>query len=574
MRRSALLLPVLLALTGCTGNDDGEAIRSYDISIVASADGSVAVEETIDYDFAGEQRRGILRLLPTRSPYEQTRDRLYPVSDVVVTSPTGAPAETQVSTEDDVTTIRVGDEDTEITGRHTYVLSYRIDAVADTGADQDRLAFNAVGTGWEVPIDAVEARLAGPAGVSVQDAACATGEEGDQAPCPAEVTPRGELIAAAQDLEPGEGMTLDARFAAGTFDLAAPVLADTFSPAQAFRVTPATAGLAVGLLLLLVLPAVVGAGRGREQGGGGMTPAPQLIPPQDALPGQLGTVVDGHAQRHEVSATLLDLAVRGFLRIEELTGADDEGDPPTDWRLVRTTAADRTGLRPYEHALLDALFVGGDTVDLSALQSTFTRTQQQLCASMYRDVVELGWFHADPAAIRRRWYTTGAGTLVAGVLLTIGLAIGTTWALVGLGVVLAGLVLLCLAGRMPRRTAAGARVRRQTEVFRDHLAGRGSAPSPSTADLADSARTDLAVRYLPYAVALGVEQEWEQALRRAGVQSAPDWYTSTHPTGAVWSSVFLFSSSDNPALAPPASTAGSGGTFVGGGAGGGGGGSW
>jgi hypothetical protein len=134
----------------------------------------------------------------------------------------------------------------------------------------------------------------------------------------------------------------------GTFPDAAPVLEETFSPARAFRATPATAGLAVGGLGLLALPAVLRARRGRTRAGQGQEP-PQLTPPLDARPAQLGTLLDGHAPRHEVTATLLDLAVRGQLRIAEVEDPEadrEDGDPPTDGGCSGTrtpTRAARTG---------------------------------------------------------------------------------------------------------------------------------------------------------------------------------------------------------------------------------------
>jgi hypothetical protein len=564
-----LLVPVALFLAGCSGDEQGEAVRSYQVGIVAGADGSLSVEETIDYEFADEERHGILRLVPYRVPYQQTRDRLYPISDVAVRSPTGAPADTEVLDEDGVTTIQVGDPDEEVSGRHTYVLTYRVAAVADG----DRVAWNAVGTGWEVPIDRVDVRLAGPPGAVPVAGACVVGGEGDRTSCAASVRADGALRATAQGLGPGEGVTVSADFPAGTFAGAEPVLDDTFSPARAFSLTPVTGGLAVGGLLALTLPAVARARRGRDSGGGpGSTP--QLTPPQDALPGQLGTLVDGHAQRHEVTATLLDLAVRGFLRVEELDGPGDEradGDLPTDWRLVRTSATVH-GLRPYEAELLDAVFTDGDRIALSDLRDGFAAIQGRVCAAMYRDVVDLGWFAADPAATRRRWYGIGAGVLAAGVVLTVVLAVTSTWALAGTGVVLAGLVVLGLAARMPQRTDTGAQVRSRAVAFREHLAATG--PGHGAVDRGRT--TDLAVRYLPHAVALGVGGDWASASQAWDPDRAPDWYRPAHPGSAagVWPAVFAFSSPDNPALAPPAAAGGAGATSVGGAAGGGGGGSW
>ncbi|WP_164699655.1 DUF2207 domain-containing protein [Modestobacter sp. KNN46-3] len=582
-RRAAvagLVFPALL-LAGCTDDGQAEAIRSYEVDLVADADGSLEVEETIAYDFADSERHGIERLIPERAPFEQTRDRLYPISDVVVESPTGAPADTEVTSEDGVLTVRVGDEDTEVTGEHTYVLRYRVEGVADPGDDGDRVAWNAVGTGWEVPIEQVDVRLTGPAGAAPVSGDCVVGTDDALTACPMDVEAVGAVRAEAGGLDPGEGVTVSATYPAGTFAGAEPVLEETFSPAQAFRLTPATAGLAVGGLLLLVVPPLLRARRSRPAGSGPR--APQLTPPHDARPAQLGTVLDGRAQRHEVLATLLDLAVRGQLRIEEVAvdPADDEpdADVPPDWRLVRTPA-DQRGLRLYEQLLLDDVFADGEVVLLSDLQSRFPAIAARACAAVYRDVVELGWFRADPAAVRRRWYALGAGVLVAGVVLTVVLAVTSTWALAGTGVVLAGLVLLGLAGRMPQRTPEGAQVHERAAAFRDQLAtsdGPWSADADQLADLAGAARTDLRVRYLPHAVALGVAEEWTTAVQAARPGATPSWYVPAHGAGhvGVWPALLAFSAPDNPALSPPASAgSGTGSTYVGGAAGGGGGGSW
>ncbi|MQA34494.1 DUF2207 domain-containing protein [Modestobacter roseus] len=565
---SGLVLGAVL-LGGCTGGGPAEAIRSYDVRIEAAADGSLQVEEVIEYDFGDEERHGIERLIPERLPYAQTRDRLHPVSDVTVESPSGAPVDTELLREDGVLTLRVGDEDTEVSGRHTYEIGYRVAGVADA----DELRWNAVGTGWSVPVDDVDVRVAGPSGAAPVEADCVVGAEGSRTPCDVTVEPGGELHAQASGLAPEEGVTVAGRWPAGTFAAAEPIYDDTFSPARAFRATPATAGLALAALLALAGPVVLLARRGRPRRASGPVP-PQLTPPRDGRPAQLGTVLDGHAQRHEVTATLLDLAVRGHLRIEETGGrAADGSDGPADWRLVRT-GKDLRGLRGYEQLLLDGVFAEGDVVTLSELQPRFGGLDGRVRSALYTDVVELGWFTADPAAVRRRWYARGAVLLGTGVVLTVVLAAVGTWALAGLGVVVAGLVVLGLAGRMPQRTAEGAQVHQQVVAFRDSLAASDAlarVPAGRVDDLAGDPRA----RYLPHAVALGVANQFAAALEAAGPAPAADWYVPAHGAGyvGVWPSLVAFSSPDNPVLSPPVSSGG-GATSVGGAAGGGGGGSW
>ncbi|OMQ09593.1 hypothetical protein A7K94_0222040, partial [Modestobacter sp. VKM Ac-2676] len=190
MRRAVTASGLVLSaglLAGCTGDGPAETIRSYDVAVEAAADGSLQVAETIDYDFGDEERHGIQRLIPERLPHEQTRDRLHPVSDVTVGSPTGAPVDTELTSEDGVLTVRVGDEDSEVSGRHTYVISYRVEGVADPGPD--RLRWGAVGTAWDVPIDDVEVRVTGPSGIPPVDGACVVGEADSRTPCAAAIEP-------------------------------------------------------------------------------------------------------------------------------------------------------------------------------------------------------------------------------------------------------------------------------------------------------------------------------------------------------------------------------------------------
>jgi hypothetical protein len=490
-------------------------------------------------------------------------------------------------------------------------VTYRVDGVADasrTPADGQQIAWNAVGTGWEVPIDQVGVRLAGPApaedfrcvvgadaALGAEGADGAEGTDGDSTGCDTESAGDGSGTATATGLQPGQGVTVSAAFPAGTFASTAPLLDDTWSPALAFSLTPATTSAAGVVLIAAILAVLALARRGRDERGGERTDGPvhQLTPPQDARPGQLGTLYNERAELREVTATLVDLAVRGFLRIEETDSekdaedehaddkdAEDQADDEKaeDWRLVRTSAG-RGPLRRYEQELLDGVSTEGDEVLMSTLRDSSAATLSRVQALLHEDVVELGWFRVDPAHVRRRWYAIGGGVLALGVVVTVALAITSTWALVGVAVVLAGVLLLGVAGHMPARTVKGAQTLRSTRAFRDYLASADTSRAPDPArpsDLRTEGRTDLASRYLPYAMALGVAEQWSDAAARMTDQPPPDWYQPRSPdsTGnwaAVWPAIYGFSSSSGQAMSAPSS--GSGGTSVGV-AGGGGGGSW
>ena len=561
-RRVACGVLAVAALAGCSDDGDGERVRGYDVTVDVRDDGSLDVTETVDYAFGDSERHGIVRDVPRRLPHAQEQDRITDVTDVTVQSPTGAPVDLETETDGGSLVLRVGDEDREVTGDHTYVLSYRVDAVATASDGGAQVAWDAVGTGWEVPVDEVTVRLTAPGDLTA--GTCVAGPTGSRDACESDT--RGDtLTASAGGLDEGEGVTVTATMPAGSV-ATEPVLRGSFSPARAFGTGAVPLGTA-----LLVLAGLLGAILARLRRGAvprtpptdaGRLPSAALPdPPAHARPAQLGTLLDGRADLHEVAATLFDLAGRGLLTLREADvdadGAPKERAPgaaPTDWHVERTGGDRPADLRRYEVELLRVLFADGDRRLLSTLHTKRAAEVAQVQAEMHRDVVELGWFTADPAGVRRSGYAVASALLLGGAALTAALAVWTTFALTGAAVVLAGLVLLGLAHRLPVRTATGAHLLAETRRYRDALA----AADPDSA---------VVERHLAYAVALQVVDEWKGALESSDVV-LPGWYAGAPGSPAMWPAVFSMSSS----AGTPAPAGGAGGVGVG--AGGGGGGSW
>jgi hypothetical protein len=133
----------------------------------------------------------------------------------------------------------------------------------------------------------------------------------------------------------------------------------------------------------------------------------------------LGTIVDESANTVDVAATVVDLAVRGHLTLEE-TESGLFGR--TDWRLTRTQSPreDRSALHLYERRLLDGIFSSRDTVLLSELKNEFRPTLESVEAAMYDEVVARGWFRRSPQAQRAAWTGLGKVMVFGGLL-------GTFW---------------------------------------------------------------------------------------------------------------------------------------------------
>ena len=81
----------------------------------------------------------------------------------------------------------------------------------------------------------------------------------------------------------------------------------------------------------------------------------EFQPPDNLRPGELGTLIDFEANPLDVTATIIDLAVRGYLKIEEL---DKEWyQRKHDWLLTKLPKEGE--LRRYERTLYDGLFADG-----------------------------------------------------------------------------------------------------------------------------------------------------------------------------------------------------------------------
>ena len=570
----------------------GERTLSFRSDAEVSSDGSLLVKETISYQFP-EPRHGIVRKLVTRQRYDDGHERVYPLDVLQVTSPDGAPTDFTVTRTGPVEEIRIGDPDVLIDGQHTYEITYRLEGLLNDLSDHVELYWNATGNLSEVPTDRVDITLTGPA--EIMDAACFQGRQGSTDDCDRNEVAGSQSRFEAGLLGPREGVTVVVAFPPGAVTPSpTPILEESRTIGWGFR---PTAGSASGAgVALLAVGAGVGTlayrkGRDRQAVGSAVdvafagdrgatvrrplfekqvTPV-QFEPPDGVPPGLFGTLVDERADVRDVSATIVDLAVRGYLRIEEELNASGK---VRDYRLVSLRTGDDE-LRPYEARLLERLFAEGGTVELSALQTHFHGQMAEVRDLMYRDVVDQGWFRARPDRTRQAWTAIGVMAVIAAVGITAVLASTVGWGLFGLALVAGGLALVIGARWMPARTAKGSGVLVRALGFAVFI--RES--EKHRAEFAEKA--NLFTEYLPYAVALGCTQKWARAFAGLAVP-APTWYVGSQPflDPIVFGlSVSRFSSTAATMLVSTPGGSGasgfaSGGGFSGGGGGGGGVGSW
>lgn len=546
-----------------------ERITNFDIRLDLRSDGSLAVTETIRYDFGDQARHGILRTIPVRFHLDATHDRITPLSAVTATAD-GASVRFDTHVDGGVQYIRIGDPDRTVTGAHTYVIRYTARGVTNAVDGRTELDWNAVGDRWTVPIMAATVAVTAPAPVT--RTACAAGAPGGRAACQWS-TVGGRVATFRQEgLRAGTGLTVVVAVPAGSV-AAAPMVVRRHDPAAAWRVTPAAAagGLGIAAAGMLAVLLALRSARRRPPAG------PQVEPPDGIRPGEAGTLVDGRADTVDVTATIVDLAVRGHLRIRQLPRAE-----PEDWELARLDGA-RGDLAWYEQTLMRALFDGRQRVRLSELGGGSAEDLARVRRQLDERMVSRGWYRQSPERTRRRIRGIGVALLAAALGATVALGLLVQAAPLGAGAALACLLLLVLAGRLVAPTGPGRVMLARVEAFRRHLL----VSEPAGAELS---------RYLPYAMVFGMADHW--AHRLADLESGDDpgvvagaggpsayWYTGAGTgfhrsfqgfSAATAATVGAVATTPTAAGGATGFTSGTGtsGTSAGGGFGGGGGGSW
>lgn len=333
-------------------------------------------------------------------------------------------------------------------------------------------------------------------------------------------------------LEAGAGAEIRAQFPHGLLALQPPAwqaAADREDWIRQFAVPVAS------FLALLLGVGVLGGGgsvlfinwtvRGRDPGVG-RAPHRLQEPPSD-LPAPLaGTLVDEVADVQDAVAILSDLAERGIVTLDEVEDSSLVGSP-RDARVTLNSAPVEQILREYERLLLAGIFgwnaEAGARVELSRVRGRFAATIGALRDALHRAATEEGLFEADPENIRRRYQSRGRWLIQAGIVLAIGASVAsggrvpTAW-LPGAALAALGGATHFVARAMPRRTRHGALEAARWRAFAAHLAE--TAPG----------NPDAARRYLPYAVAFGVDQGFLRRLEEIGAPP-PSWYGNRQEPG-------------------------------------------
>lgn len=237
-------------------------------------------------------------------------------------------------------------------------------------------------------------------------------------------------------------------------------------------------------------------------------------------PGQIGTLVDERVDPVDVTASILDLAVRGHLRIHELPR--ERRFAGGDWEIERRHDGDESSLRPYEAALLKALTPETGRIKVSEIQQV-AGAIPEVQSLLYEEMVAKGWYERRPDDTRNRWTTIAIAALLIGLVGTALLAAFTPFGLTGIALILVGLGLAWAGTEMPARTPKGASILQGLAVLSGELRSQATNQMPPGREYEELSEV------LPYAVVLGGRDRWLNALVAADDDEDADstdldWY--------------------------------------------------
>ncbi|MFN3286341.1 MAG: DUF2207 domain-containing protein [bacterium] len=580
-------------------------IRDYQVRLDVQADGRLLVTEALQVDFGPLRRHGIYRTVPFRyerplpgglSATYRLRVRLLSVTDS-----RGRPLPVRQRKGGGSVEWRVGDPEVYVQGQQSYVFRYEVRRGLLFFADHDELYWNCIGHDWDWVILQGRCTVVLPGNVDPGAVRTAfyTGRVGSQEARGRAAVQGSQVVFETGRLAAGEGLTVVVGWPKGVVQ-PPPAWQDL-----AWWVSD-NWGVPVGLLFPLVVGGFLFLRWWRE----GRDPAgrpvlvPQYRPPAGLTPAEVGVLLDERADPVDVTATVVDLAVRGYLRIREETSQSLLVFRNVDYVFeFPEPPPGPDALKPHERTVYEGLRASGavtgvpaersrapgrepprTAVRLSSLRERFYLTVRDAQQALYRRMAADGYFAGNPQRIRDAYRKVGLLFVFGGfgAWAVWGESSPLNAVLVGLGVALGGVLFLVFGPAMPRRTAKGVHALWEILGFREFVRRVES----DRLERLVQEQPDLFDRVLPYALVFGVADEWAQKFQGL-LQKPPEWYQSDAWPDTFRPQVFLdrlshaVSSMNSVLPSAPSRSSGFGAGrsgfsrgFSGGGGGGGGGGSW
>ncbi len=488
-------------------------IPNFHSDITIESTGDVNIKETINADFTNEHHRGIERSIP----YKYTNGYNSEIKYLNSTDEKGSPYFTEPYKQNGSIFIPMRTVDnSQISGPATFILNYLTkNSITFFGQDtpypHDELYWNVNGTDWPVTINAVSATIHLPKSFKEEEIKvnCITGQYGAQGEeCTWKMTDDQTIEITGNSSFPAyNNMTITVGMPSGT--ITPPTTLDRiiwFITENKIIFLP---------ILTLILMISIWYKYGRDDQSVKMAIMPEYKAPEGVLPSEVGTIIDEKLDPRDIIATIIDYAVRGYIRINEI---EEKGllFNSKDYELELLKPFETT--KAYENTILNGIFSinqSGTKKKISALKNTFFAHVPIIKKQLAEGLIKDDYFKHNPDTVRNTF--TGIGmaiVVISWAYLSSIVEIGTTISLIATGLIIS------IVGRyMPARTKKG------TEAYY-HLKGLHEYIDTAEKDRMKFQEKNniLFEKLLPYAMAFGLISKWTRAFEGI-IQNPPDWYS-------------------------------------------------
>ncbi|MBP8960624.1 DUF2207 domain-containing protein [Patescibacteria group bacterium] len=539
-----------------------EAIGDFNVDITINQDGSVNVTEGILYSFGTSYKHGIFRRIPLLKENKDDQKFLLTIEQISVEDENKTKYEftTSVNKEKELE-IKIGDPNTKVTGQKIYVISYKVLGALTYFEDFDELYWNAIGTGWEVPINKASVNVHLPiengTGIEVGEGdvkfSCYTGKQGsNSAECEKTYTNGVFRFKSIHALEEGEGLTIATGFPKGLVEVTEPTLYK-----RSLKEYLIFAGIGLVLLLgnviipirkaFLLIKEKSNLNKKKRIVAAWFEP-PKMPNGRYFSPGEV-VGISSKISPKIITAEIIYLAQRGYIKIIE--------DGKKDFIFEKVKEADETFFK-HQKTLYTALFgllKNRVTIKEMKKSTSLGSRYNDMVQEIYENIKQGGFSEQNikkltEGNLTKAFFSFFTGGIVSFVVYTI-------------------------ATKIERKfTDAGIQAYSEAMSLKNFL-------SSQKEQLDFQAKNQMFFeKLLPYATAFGVEKILAERFMGIALQQ-PNWYEGNFNATqfVIISSAINNSVSKSIAASTKASSSGfssgsSGGGFSGGGGGGGGGGSW
>ena len=539
-------------------------IKDFNSEIRLNSDSSLDVTEKISADCGNlPDKHGIFRVLPEFYYGKDNQKISAPIKLLSIKDEGGKSLQYSTIKDrvNDTVTWKIGDPNTTVTGVNNYEIKYQVKNVIRQG-EKDELYWNLNGNFWDIQTDQFHADLILPSQITQENSEVNiySGSYGEKNAELAKYSWNGNTIEvdSTETLATKEGITLSVIFPDGITAPYIPTFWERYGP-YFFYLIP---------IFIFYFCLKIWRKYGRDPKDN-PTIVPEFGIPDDLSPMEMGMVYsDGTLKNNFISASIINLAVNGYLKIEEIPKKGILGSK--DYKLILLES--KKSISYAEKNLIEKIFGAKKEKLISEMKNHFYTEIPKLSSAIMDKLSKKKLLYKNSKTNQAVFAVLGSISIFGSFFL---FAYDTH---LGVSVLLSGLIIIVFSFVMSRRTEAGLKLFRRVQGFKLYM---------ETAEKYRqqfNEKENIFEKFLPYAIMFGMTKQWINKMKDIYGEK---YFANYHP---VWFYGYAFANFDvnslNSAISDmssnmastissnPSSSGAGGGGFSGGGGGGGGGGGW